>query len=308
MTKRYILTNKKNKFYLKKTSLLDERKISVLSNPLRLKILREISKKPKYPAQIAEKLELHEQKIYYHIKKLLEKGIIEINKKKEVRGGIAKYYKPTRSAFTLDLGGKEREITKLTEKSYNDFLEPFISNGNLNSYLIVGSPDPHGKYKSRGTDGFCAIDLGILLGSFTKIHSFPVYKLDTELKEKEKGKNLIIIGGPKTNKIMDEVNDELPIRFERNSWDIVSDLSQKKYSEQGHGIIVKKENPFNSKNKILIIAGKRFTGTKASILALVNNLEELSKGNKYNKKVNAKVVWGYDKKGDGSIDSVEILE
>lgn len=307
MVKKYLLTHQKGKFYVKPVESLDPEKVKVISHPLRFKILRELAKKPTYPAQLANKFGVHEQKIYYHIRKLLEQNLINLAKKKEKRGGIAKYYQVSSPAFSVEFGDEKRQITRLTNQKYSKFLEPFISNGTLNSFIVVGSPDPHGEYKSRGADGFCAIDLGILLGNLAKIRSFPVYKLDTELKEREKQENMIMIGGPKTNALTAEINDQLPIKFERG-WNILSNLSGKKYSELGYGIVVKKRNPFNPKKKILVLAGKRFSGTRASILALVNHLEEICKGNKYDKKVNAKVVWGYDKRGDGTIDSVEIVE
>lgn len=308
MIRRHLLISREGKFYLKPVKSLDPEEISVISNPLRLKILHELAKKPTYPIQLAEKFGVHEQKIYYHIRKLLAKNLIELVRKEERRGGVAKYYKISSPVFSVEFEGEEREITKLVDHSFNEFLNPFISNGVLNAIIVVGSPDPHGEYKSRGSDGFCAIDLGILLGNLAKIRAFPIYKLDTELTEREAKENLILIGGPKTNTITAELNDKLPIRFELGGWDIYSTLSGKRYSERGHGLVVKMDNPFNQNSKVLVLAGRRFPGTRASVLALVNHLDEISKGNKYARNVNARVVWGYDRRGNGIIDSVEIIE
>src|SRR3989344_2403073 len=39
-------------------------------------------------------------------------------------------------------------------RNESEFLEPFISNGQLDSLIIVGSPDPHGPDKARSRDGY----------------------------------------------------------------------------------------------------------------------------------------------------------
>ena len=65
----------------KKISIFEnEKKIHVLSNPIAWKILKSISDKPKYAAQIAKELDIFEQSAYYYIRKL-----VSIEAVKEIR-------------------------------------------------------------------------------------------------------------------------------------------------------------------------------------------------------------------------------
>ncbi|HJW96700.1 MAG TPA: S-layer protein, partial [archaeon] len=137
----------------------------------------------------------------------------------------------------------------------------------------------------------------------------PNYKLDTEVREKDLKGNLILIGGPTANMITNRINTKLPVSIDlRHDVKIFSSLSRKSYAEDENGMIVVKENPWDKDSKILVVAGKRFQGTRAAIIALITKSEKIFSGNKYDKSVTAKVVRGYDMDGDGIIDSAEILE
>ena len=110
--------------------------------------------------------------------------------------------------------------------------------------------------------------------------------------------NLILIGGPVTNRITKKINDKLPIRFDKRK-NIYSSLSKKTYRSDDCGLIVKIDNPYNKEKKILIIAGKRNSGTRSAILAFLQKFNELSKSH---------VVEGIDQDSDGVNDFVKILE
>ncbi|MEM5791158.1 MAG: winged helix-turn-helix domain-containing protein, partial [Candidatus Aenigmatarchaeota archaeon] len=68
----------------------DERVLRSLSNELVLKIIKNLSKEPSCAMDLARKLKEHEQKIYYHLRKLEYFGIVEILKTEERVGALAK--------------------------------------------------------------------------------------------------------------------------------------------------------------------------------------------------------------------------
>jgi hypothetical protein len=192
------------------------------------------------------------------------------------------------------------------------FLKPFVEDGKLNSIIVVGSPDPHGKYKAPASDGYCAIDLCMFLGQFISDSRVPYYKLDTQVRKEDLEKNLIVIGGPKTNIIADKINKQLPIYFDYSEeyleWNIVSILSKTVYREPQIGFLARVQNPFSEGREILIFSGKGFKGTRAAVLAFVKHLKKVMKGNSVKPDVIAKVVQGIDIDSDGIIDEVEFLE
>lgn len=280
-----------------------------LSSGLAVKILRILSDGPAYPLEIAKRLKVNEQKIYYHIRQLEKAGLVRFVKSEGIKGATAKYYALEKPAFVVRFGDFEvtNKITHMGNES--TFLEPFIKDGQLDAFFIVGSPDPHGPDKARSRDGYYAVDFALFLGTFLNyVPSFTV-KLDTEVKGKDLRHNLILIGGPVTNKIVEQVNTRLPIRFEKtDAWNIHSSLSGNIYTTDETGLIVKAKNPFNPEKSILLLAGRRYSGTRAAIIAFLKNFKEIAKGNIHDKNVYAKVVEGTDLDSDGIVDNVEFRE
>ncbi|MFH0832931.1 MAG: S-layer protein [Candidatus Aenigmatarchaeota archaeon] len=270
-----------------------------------MKILTLLAKKQSYPKEIAKRLNVHEQKVYYHMRNMEKSGIIKIARKEEHGGAMAKIYALTKPSFFIRF--KDFELANRIPRSGNCFLEPFIANGSLDAKIVVGSPDPHGPEKARARDISYAIELALFLGTFINNFNKSSTVFDTDMHEDDLKNNLILIGGPVTNKITRKINERLPVRFDDKK-NIISTLSKRKYITDESGIIVKIKNPYDESKKILVIAGKRYSGTKAAILALLKNLDEIGKGNKHNKKIDAKVVEGLDSDYDGITDDVRILE
>jgi len=163
--------------------------------------------------------------------------------------------------------------------------------------------------RGRSRDGYYAADLALFLGTFLNYIPGLHVRLDTEVRSEELKKNLILVGGPVINTVTGKINSQLPIRFDpRNHNNIKSMLSGATYSTDEAGIIVKAENPFNTKKHILLIAGKRHAGTRAVIVALIKHFNEIIKGNRNDRGVFARVVEGVDLDSDGIVDDVEILE
>ena len=281
-----------------------------VSSELAVRIIKLLAEKPMYPIELAKELKVHEQKVYYHIRNLEKAGIVKVVKEEGRQGAVARYYSVDKPAVVIKF--KELEPTQkiFQLKSDSDFLSPLIRDGKLDALIVVGSPDPHGPEKARSRDGYYGMDLALFLGTFLNYVPQLYVKLDTEVREEElKRNNLIVIGGPIVNRVMGEINSKLPIRFDRDEhWAIKSTLSNTVYPTDEAGLIVKAKSPFNSEKSMLVVAGKRYSGTRAAIVAFLKHFKEIQSGNIRNKKIMAKVVEGIDLDSDGIIDDAEIRE
>jgi DNA-binding transcriptional ArsR family regulator len=280
-----------------------------LSSPLAVKILKILSERPAYTIEISKKLKVNEQKVYYHIRCLEKAGIVRLLKSEDVKGATAKYYELEKPSFVVRFGNFEAANKMIHAGSESSFLSPFIKDGQLDAVFIVGSPDPHGPDKARSRDGYYGIDLALFLGTFLSYVPAFTVKLDTDVRTEDLRENLILVGGPVVNKIVEKVNSKLPIRFEKkDSWNIHSGVSGHIYTTDETGIIVKARNPFNPEKSILLLAGRRYSGTRAAIIAFLKNFREITKGNVHDRNVFAKVVEGTDLDSDGIVDDVEFRE
>jgi DNA-binding transcriptional ArsR family regulator len=284
--------------------------IKPLTSKLAQRILSLLAEKPLYPKAIAKELSVNEQKVYYHIRNLEAAGIVEVSKSENVGGAIANFYSLTFQSFVIKYGEWKvaSKIQELEEKP-RSFMEPFIEDGTLNAVIIVGSPDPHGPEKARSRDGYYGIDLSLFMGTFLNYVPDLNVKLDTEVRTEDLEKNLILIGGPVVNSITERINNQLPIKFiKEENWKVKSSISGREYLSDEIGIVVKIKNPFNPKKYILLVAGKRHTGTRAVIIAFIKHFSEVIKGNSLNPKLFARVVEGVDLNSDGMVDDVEFQE
>ena len=311
-----LIKEKDDQFFQKNITLTSNPEdLKGLLNETRWNILKTIAEKPRYPAQIAKILKIHEQKVDYHIKQLEAKGLIEVKTREEISGALAKYYNIKSYAYALELPYGDEKISDFSPKDTTDstrqFLYPFIKGGILNSKIVVGSPDPHGPYQVRARDSHYAIDIALFLGQFAKTPKQFSTKLDIDvISEKKQGTNMIILGGPLTNILTHDINNYLPIKFNLEKYPfrgITSTKTGKTYNADNIGLIAKIVNPHNTEKSILLIAGNRFNGTKGAVLALTRHTKELI--NNYNGEDNwATIVEGLDMDGDGKVDSIKILE
>jgi DNA-binding MarR family transcriptional regulator len=311
----WLVDQKGGKTFISDTIVLEPKQLRAGLSPLAWKILRILSEKPSYPKEIGNRLKVNEQKIYYHIRNLEKSGLVEKISEEKKQGALAKIYSVTSYAFTVLLKDlKESQKIFQMKKEYKSFLEPFVSDGRLSALIILGSPEPHGMSKSRAKDGVFATDLGLFLGAFLNYIPDVSTKLDTEIRDEDLKNNLILVGGPGVNVITSKVNSKMPIRFEKIKEQesfysgLRSEISGKGYSEEGCGLIVKMRNPFDKTKEIIVIAGRRMSGTRAAILAFLKNFDEICKGNSYDHKILARVVEGIDRNSDGVVDSVAFLE
>lgn len=280
-----------------------------ISSDLAIKILKLLSDNAMYPIELAKQLKVHEQKIYYHIRNLEAAGIIKVVKEEGRQGAIARYYKLDKPSVVINIKDLQPTQKMFQIKSESEFFDPFIKDGKLDALIIVGSPDPHGPDKARSRDGYYGMDLALFIGTFLNYVPNSYVRLDTEVRTEELQNNLILIGGPVVNKITEKVNDKLPVYFDRNlNWAIKSKITNSSYPADEAGIIVKTKNPFNPDKMVLVVAGKRYSGTRASMIAFLKHYKEISKGNLHNPKKHAKIVEGIDLDSDGIVDEVEIRE
>jgi len=303
----YIVDKKNGETYSLPAKEIKLNSITSIKSELAQKILKLLAKNPTYPKDLSKKLKVNEQKIYYHIRNLEKSGIIHKIKAETIHGALAQIYALIRPSYIirfLDL--QKTQKISATKETKESFLYPFIENGKLNSTIIVGSPDPHGPERARSRDGYYGMDLALFLGSHLNYIPSSNVKLDTEYRTEDLKNNLILIGGPIVNRVTEKFNQKLPIKFDGTS--LHSTLSDKTYHSEETGIIVKAKNPFNKNKYILLVAGIRYSGTRAAILSFLKHFDKLCIPNKHNNKIYAHVVLGTDLDSDGVVDDLEILE
>ncbi|XES76214.1 MAG: helix-turn-helix domain-containing protein [Candidatus Bathyarchaeia archaeon] len=305
------------------------KEIAVMQNPRDLKlvlsslswnILTLLNEKAMYPMQVARALGMHEQKIYYHIRKLERSGVIFVEREEKKKGAIAKYYRTVSPAFGIEFSNgykpMQRPSLLAVSQQIQDFFAGFLTaDGAFDGKIVVGSPTPHGPFKTSARDGHYAAHLTFFLGQFVKMPEDFAIKLDVDVKaEKEERNNLLLVGGPGTNLITQELNEHLPIRFNMQSTaqgylfgGLVSQKTGLVYTADVAGLIANIPNPWDSSKRVIVLAGNKAVGTKACVLALTNFWKKTLHA--YHGEENfAAVIQGYDLDGDGKVDSIEVPE
>src|SRR6266487_3061366 len=79
-------------------------RVAPLSSPLAWRILQELARAPDYPNALAARLNVHEQKVYYHVRRLERAGLLEVIREESKRGASARVLAPTADAFAVELG------------------------------------------------------------------------------------------------------------------------------------------------------------------------------------------------------------
>ncbi len=320
MQRKLLLQDHDNTQEVKEISVLtDSQKLKTILGDLSWKILTILSKKEMYPIEIAKQLGMHEQKIYYHIRILAKAGAIVVVREEKKKGATAKYYKTVSSAFGIEFPEGYKPIKNICAQSLDEplqkFFKEFIDNSVFDGKIIVGSPQPHGPFKTSARDGHYAAHLALFLGQFARMPTEFAVKLDVDVKvEKEERTNLILVGGPGTNLLTQEINDYLPIKFIMQSSGqgfLLGGLSSKKtgqvYTSDLSGVVAKIVNPWDNSKRIVVLAGNKAVGTKACVLALTNFWKKTIE--KYRgEDTFAVAIHGFDLDGDGKVDSIEVTE
>jgi len=292
--------------------LVSPEKLSIFGSELSVKIVKELAKRPGCAMDLARKLEEHEQKIYYHLRNLEGAGIIKRTRTEQRYGMTAKIFDVVSPIVATKLYNDgypfEEAKTKPRDPGMAKLLHPFVKDGRMNSLVVIGDSYTHGRFNGNATEGSHMFDFALFLGTFLSNTKFPNYKLDTEVNEKDLKNNLILIGNPKTNTIIDKINENLPARFdENNDFAIVSNESGKIYNDTRNAIVLKITNPLKKDKKILLLGGTtRERGIRSAIKAFIKYTKELPKNPR--KDDFGMIVRGLDMDGDKIIDDAEILE
>ncbi len=273
-------------------------------------ILRLIAKKPSYPAEIARELNIHHQTAYYHIHRLERAGLIKKQRTTEVRGGKAVLYRVVSDGCAVEFSeqGTSKKKIRAARPKFLSFFNEFVGSGDLEGWIVVGSPVPHGKNNTQARDGHYAVQLGFALGQHVALpQKFPV-KLDVDVKaERLEQSNMVLVGGPRTNILTEEINKSLPFRFEQEGfWNSIVDDSGKKYTSEYDSIVAKVKNPWDRTKVCVVVAGISGAGTKAGIIAITNQSESIL--SEYTSGETALILRGRDRDGDGKVDSAELLK
>jgi DNA-binding transcriptional ArsR family regulator len=321
MERKLLLQEDGNKQEVKEISMSqDAQNLKMITGKLSWKILRMLSEEEMYPLEIARRLGIHEQKVYYHVRKLAKAGAITVERQEKKKGAMAKYYKTVSPAFGIEFPQGYRttqrpSLLNLNEQVQKFFKEFVNENGSFEGKIVVGSPTPHGPFKTSARDGHYAAHLTFFLGQFIKMPEEFAIKLDVDVKaEKEEKNNLILVGGPGTNLLTQEINEHLPSRFSMQSSDqgfllggLVSQKTSRVYTTDLAGLIAKIVNPWDKTKRIVVLAGNKAVGTKACVLAMANFWKRTLQGY-HGEDTFGTVIQGFDLDGDGKVDSVEVNE
>ena len=91
MKKKLLLSEERKQLMAKDIAVFeDPEKLKSVLNKLSWKILQFLSEKEMYPMEVARKLNIHEQKVYYHFRKLTKAGAIKVVREEEKKGAAAK--------------------------------------------------------------------------------------------------------------------------------------------------------------------------------------------------------------------------
>ena len=287
-------------------------RIGALSSPLAWRILHELAKAPDYPNALADRLKVHEQKIYYHVRRLEAAGFLKVLREEPKRGASARVLGPTAEAFAILLKPRSAAVpfpALPPAGSVSQFLDEFSRGGAFDGTIVVGSPYPHGPFMTTARDSPYAVQLGFFLGRLFAAPKGLVTRLDTEVKAVGPGKeNMILVGGPVANIIMMDLNPHLAVNFDwKQVWHVESSRTRRTYVEEAVGLVAKVRNPWNPEKTIVVLSGLHFQGTLASILGLTQFPDEVLEG--YAPGADFyRVVSGEDRDGDGRIDSISVLE
>jgi len=282
--------------------------------PTRWRILSELMSVDKCAKDLSREIGMSEQVICYHLRELEKSGFVRLERTTKKRGALAKYYRAERKAIAfvpnIDsmrtvYNSPEPQLGEAAKK----LLDPFISQGRLNGYIVIGSPDAHGIFRSRARCGDRATDLALFIGSLLPLTRESVVRLDTEVSQEELTRNLILVGGPRVNTVMMTVNEHLSVTYELTGRNMmISRITGKTYSGEDEGAIQMIANPMNENTQVLVVAGNTYLGTRAAVLAFIKYTDQIANGNSINRNIVASVVSGLDVNSDGLVDDVEFLE
>ncbi|NPA38249.1 MAG: helix-turn-helix domain-containing protein [Candidatus Nanohaloarchaeota archaeon] len=253
--------------------------LKILAHPIRWKIFNLLKEKESYLNEIAKHLNISPESAHYHLKIL--KPYLNIRKEKTQSNFHRIYYSLKHT--TLSIG---------KEPSSNQIHHHFFTSQLIR--IIVGSPDPHGRYQVRARDSYLSAYISHYLGK----RNYEIEVIwDTEAKSLELYKNdIVVLGGPLSNVIAEMINTHTLIRFDEKSGYRTFLHGKKRIpAEDNMGLVYCSINPLHHSSKLIWLAGSTLQGTFAAVLAYVKQ---------HIKCPGAYLVEGLDKNSDGKIDTI----
>ena len=313
MVRRWLVEETAHGAVGREVEILDRpERVAALTSPLAWRILQELAKAPDYPNALAQRLKVHEQKVYYHVRRLEAAGLLEVIREEAKRGASARILAPTAEAFAIVLKGRGTPVVSPMLPHAGvvaRFLAEFTRDGVFDGSIVVGSPYTHGPFNTTARDSPYAVELGFFLGRLFAPRKGLVVCLDTEVKALGAGKeDMILVGGPVANIITLELNPHLAVNFDwKQVWRMESSRTRRPYADEQVGLVAKVRNPWNHGRVIVLLSGLHAVGTMAAILGLTHFAEDVLDGYTPGEDF-YRVVAGQDRDGDGRLDAVSILE
>ena len=313
MVRRWIVEETPEGAVARETEVLDKPgRLGALASPLAWRILQELAKSPDYPNALADRLHIHEQKVYYHVRRLEAAGFLRVVREEAKRGASARVLAPTADAFAVLLKSHAAPVPfpALPRAGVvSRFLEEFSRGGVFDGSIVVGAPVPHGPFLTTARDSPYAVQLGFFLGRLFSPPKGLVTRLDTEVKSAGPGReNMLLVGGPVANIITMDLNPHLAVSFDwKQVWHVDSARTRRTYAEEDVGLVAKVRNPWNTAKWVVVLSGLHYQGTLASIVGLTQFADVVLEGYESGSEF-YRVVSGQDRDGDGRIDAVSVLE
>jgi predicted ArsR family transcriptional regulator len=104
----------------------DPQDLKMMLGSLSWRILGLLNQKAMYPLEIARYLGLHEQKVYYHIRKLERSGAIAVERIEKKKGATAKYYRTVSPAFGIEFPGGYQPMQRPSLLSASEQIHDFF--------------------------------------------------------------------------------------------------------------------------------------------------------------------------------------
>src|SRR2546427_12285355 len=232
--------------------------------------MQELAKTPDYPNARAERLKVHEQKVYYPVRRLEAAGWLQVLRAEAKRGASARILAPTAEAFAIVLKGRGNPVASPMLPHAGvvaRFLEEFTRDGVFDGSIVVGSPYTHGPFNTTARDSPYAVELGFFLGRLFAPRKGLVVRLDTEVKALGAGKeDMILVGGPVANIITMDLNPHLAVNFDwRQVWRMESSRTKRPYADDQVGLIAKVPDPVNPARGLLLVSGLHARGAQAAV-------------------------------------------
>ncbi|MFW9780121.1 MAG: ArsR/SmtB family transcription factor [Candidatus Heimdallarchaeota archaeon] len=265
---------------LRHSRKIDPKIARLLAHDLRWQIMMLLSDdETNYAKRISEELNISESKVHYHMAKLREAGlIIPIGIKPGKRRGRAKLFKPVAAEYYLSLDSRKRRGPADTVFD-KIFAGRFVTNEEFDARIIVGSAEAHGRYDAISRDGYLVSELCGYLGChLTRWRRdnqlFPYFlctDVDYEKHHQKERTNLIILGGHITNTLTAEYNSTLENKFGICFVENRIMVGKTAYANPENGLIALFRRPDSKRHWVLILAGVRGIGTKATLFALTSD-------------------------------------